>query len=226
VIRQILCCAIFAGGLAAAPGSFVPLFDGKTLNGWQVCNGSASYSVEDGAIVGRTVEGSPNSFLCTTREYGDFVLEFEAKTDPVLNSGVQLRAHRYAAETATRVFNNGKYIDRKFPAGRVHGYQVEISTEAAGNSGGIFDEARRGWLDDLKNNPAAKSAFRDNEWNRFRVVANGDSIKVWLNGVPAADIVDSLDHTGFIALQVHSYKGPKPAEVRWRKIRIQELTPH
>ncbi len=212
--------------LAGADAKFASLFDGKSLKGWQICDGKAEYRVESGAIVGRTVDGSPNSFLCTTRDYGDFELEYEAKTDPALNSGVQLRAHKYEQETKTKVLNGGKLIDRTFPAGRVRGYQVEISNEKAGSSGGIFDEARRGWLDDLSQNEAAKKAFRDNEWNKFRVVAMGDSIKVWVNGVPAADIVDSLDLSGFIGLQVHSYKGPKPLEVRWRNLRIKDLGRH
>ncbi len=56
--------------------------------------------------------------------------------------------------------------------------------------------------------------------------AIGDHIRVWVNGVPAADVVDSMDQTGFIALQVHAFKGPKPAEVRWRNIRIEDRGRH
>ena len=80
--------ALSAGSGSAADEKLVPLFDGETLNGWEVCNGFAKYRVEDGAIVGTTAEGSPNSFLCTKKTYGDFILEFETKTDPALNSGV------------------------------------------------------------------------------------------------------------------------------------------
>ena len=211
----------------AADKPFTPLFDGKTLNGWELCNGKASYRAEGGTIVGTTVEGSPNSFLCTTREYGDFVLEYETKTDPKLNSGLQVRSHRYLKETAVRTLNDTKYLDRKQPAGRVYGYQVEVSTEEAGNSGGIYDEGRRGWVDNLKARPeAARKAFKDNQWNRYRVVASGDSIKTWLNGVPCADLIDPLDQTGFIALQVHAVKGEKPLEVRWRNLRIKDLGKH
>ena len=49
---------------------WIPLFDSKTLNGWSVHSGFAKYHVEDDAIVGTTVKESPNSFLCTDREYG------------------------------------------------------------------------------------------------------------------------------------------------------------
>jgi len=204
----------------------VPLFDGKTLNGWEVCNGKAPYRVEKGVIVGRTAEGSPNSFLCTKKEYGDFVLELETMTDPALNSGIQIRSHRYAAETEVFTFDGKQTAPHKQPAGRVHGYQVEISNEQAGTSGGIYDEARRGWLDNIASDAAASKAFKDSQWNKFKIEAIGDTIRVWVNGVPCAHLTDPLDQTGFIALQVHAYKGEKPAEVRFRNIRIQDLGRH
>lgn len=210
----------------AAAQPLTPLFDGKTLKGWEQCDGFAKFRVEDGAIVGTTAEGSPNSFLCTTREYGDFVLEFEVKVDPVLNSGVQIRSHKYAQETAVTTFNGKTFVQRKHPKGRVYGYQVEISNENAGASGGIYDEARRGWLHNIASDPVASKAFKDNQWNHYKVEAIGDRIRVWVNNVPCADLVDSMDLTGFIALQVHAFKGEKPAEVRWRNIRIQDLGRH
>ncbi len=223
---KLVWIALAAASLAgAADKDFAALFDGKTLNGWEVCNGFATYRVEDGAIVGATAEGSPNSFLCTKKTYGDFVLEFETKTDPALNSGVQIRGHRYAQDVTVRTFDGKQTRERKQPAGRVYGYQVEVSNEKAAGSGGIYDEARRGWLHNIASDAAASKAFKDNQWNRYRVVAAGDSIKTWVNGVPCADLVDPLDQDGFIALQVHQYKG-KPVEVRWRNIRIQDLGRH
>jgi hypothetical protein len=206
--------------------SFVTLFDGKTLNGWKQCNGTAKFSVAAGEIVGTTNEGSPNSFLCSEREYGDFALEFETKTDPALNSGVQIRSHRYPAETAVRTFNGTEILARTQPAGRVYGYQVEVATEESGASGGIYDEARRGWLDKPADGAACKTAFKDNQWNKYRVEANGDRIRTWVNGVACADLVDSMDLTGFIALQVHAFKGEKPVQVRWRNIRIEDNGRH
>jgi hypothetical protein len=194
--------------------SWTPLFDGKSLNGWKQCNGKAEYKVENGEIVGTTAEGSPNSFLCTTREYGDFILEWESKNDPVLNSGVQIRSHQYPQAAG------------RHPAGRVYGYQVEIANEASGNSGGIYDEARRAVFLHEKIDPAAAKAFKDNQWNKYRVEAIGDNFKVSINGVQVLDLIDAEDLTGFIALQVHSFKGEKPAQVRWRNIRIQDLGRH
>ncbi|MBI3683573.1 MAG: DUF1080 domain-containing protein [Acidobacteria bacterium] len=213
-------------GVAMAQDGFRPLFDGKTLNGWKVCNGHASYRVEEREIVGTTAEGSPNSFLCTEKEYGDFILEFETKTDPALNSGVQIRSHQYPADTKVMTNNGRQIVERKHPAGRVHGYQVEIANESSGASGGIYDEARRGWLHNIQKDPAASRAFQDHQWNRYRVEAIGDHIRTWINGVPCADLVDPMDQTGFLALQVHAYKGAKPVEVRWRNIRIQDLGRH
>ena len=71
---------------------FVSLFDGATLNGWTQKNGTATYRVEKGAIVGQTTPGSPNSFLCSNADYGDFDLRFQVKLiDSELNSGVQIR---------------------------------------------------------------------------------------------------------------------------------------
>src|SRR5581483_607321 len=139
---------ILVAGAAFAAGGLHPIFDGKTLSGWNQCNGKASYTIEDGTLVGATVHGRPNSFLCTDRNYANFVLELDEKNDPELNSGIQIRSHRYEKETDTVVNNKGPR-PRHWPVGRVHGYQVEIANEKAGDSGGIFDEARRGWIGNI-----------------------------------------------------------------------------
>lgn len=185
-----------------------PLFNGKNLEGWEQINGEAEYSVEDGTIVGTTVKGSPNSFLCTKKHYTDFELEFEVKDDPRLNSGVQIRSNSLP----------------DYKNGRVHGYQVEIDPSDRAWSGGIYDEARRGWLDDLKDNEAARKAFKNGEWNTFRVLAFKDRIMTWVNGVPAANLEDDMTHKGFIGLQVHGFRGDPPAQVRWKNIRIRDLS--
>src|SRR5262249_19686997 len=105
--------------------SFEALFDGKTLDGWIVREGKAIYRVEDGMIVGQTVEGSANTFLCTRKEYGEFELVFDVKCDKALNSGVQIRSHIYEKETV--VPGDPKKRVRK--AGDVYGYQVEIAAD-------------------------------------------------------------------------------------------------
>jgi hypothetical protein len=194
---------------------FKLLFEGKTLDGWTRRGGQAEYRVEDGCIVGRTVPRTPNTFLCTDKHYGDFLLEYEFKVDERLNSGVQIRSNSLES------YRNG----------RVHGYQVEIDPDVKRGrlwTAGIYDEARRGWLDDLADNEAARKAFRPDEWNHVRVEAVGDSIRTWLNRVPAADLVDSETLSGFIGLQVHGIgdRQDGPFEVRWRNLRIKDLGRH
>ena len=111
-------------------------------------------------------------------------------------------------------------------AGTVYGYQVEIDPSARAYSGGVYDEARRGWLNDLKDNEAARKAFKQGDWNSFRIICKGDSIRTWINGVAAADFKDSMTAKGFIALQVHGVGKRKDRvgkQVRWRNIRIAEL---
>jgi hypothetical protein len=197
------------------------LFDGKSLDGWTQRGGKAEYRVEDGCIVGKSVPNTPNSFLCTNNEYSDFVLELEFKVHPDLNSGVQVRS-QFAPEGQT-IESAGKKI--KGPAGgRVFGYQVEIDPKPRAFTGGVYDEGRRGWLQDLKENEAARKAFKPNEWNRLRIECRGPSLRTWVNGVKAADLKDDVDAKGFIALQVHGVgKKTEPLEVRWRNIRLEEL---
>ena len=206
---------------AAAAQDFKPLFDGKSLDGWEQHGGKAKYRVEDGAIVGTSVPNTQNTFLCTTKEYGDFILELEFKVSPELNSGVQIRSQVFPEEREIDV--EGK--KKKIPADRVHGYQVEIDPSERSFSGAIYDEARRGrFLQDLSQNEAARKAFKQGEWNKFRIECRGDSIKTWINDVRAVDLKDDVTPKGVIALQVHGVGGREdPLEVRWRNIRIAEL---
>ena len=203
---------------------WVSLFDGKTLNGWSVHSGFAKYHVEDGAIVGTTIKGSPNSFLCTDRQYGDFVLEFEVRLDPRLNSGVQIRSTIAEAEKVF-VFSgrDGAPQRRTIPPDRVYGYQVEIATEKSGSSGSIYDEARRAFmLASTKPDPEAGKAFKDGQWNKFRIECKGDRIRTWINDVSCIDLQDGMTSRGVIGLQVHGVgQDAGPYQVRWRNIRMQ-----
>jgi len=209
----LLCLALLAScatHTTHADPAWKPLFDGKTLTGFVQRGGKANYTVEDGVIVGTTLKGTPNSFLCTDRDYGDFILEVEYKVDPRMNSGIQIRSQSLP----------------NYKNGVVHGYQVEIDPSQRAWSGGIYDESRRGWINDLKDNEPARKAFKQNEWNHYRVEAVGDSIRTWVNGVPAADLRDSMTLSGFIALQVHGTSVDEPMQVRWRNLRIQDLGRH
>jgi hypothetical protein len=192
---------------AQTQGEWTYLFNGKDLSGFKQLNGKAKYHVENGEIVGTTVANTPNSFLATDKNYRDFILELEFKVDPSMNSGIQIRSNSLP-----------EYRD-----GRVHGYQVEIDPSTRGWSGGIYDEARRGWLYPLEHNPHGRKAFRQNDWNHYRVEAIGPSIRTWVNGIPAADLIDDLTSEGFIALQVHSIRNTdqEGKQIRWRNVRIQ-----
>ncbi len=213
----VLSVALHAGG---SEEGWKNLFDGKDLEGWVQRGGHAKYSVQDGEIVGTSVPNTGNSFLCTKRDYANFILELEFNVQNGLNSGIQVRSQCFN-EPKTVEFG-GKPI--KIPAGRVHGYQVEIDPSTRAWTGGLYDEGRRGWLVDLKGNQPAREAFKAEKWNTFRIECKGDSIKTWLNGVPAADLHDSVTPSGFIALQVHGVgKKTMPLNVRWRNIRIKEL---
>lgn len=185
---------------------WVSLFDGITLDGWTQRNGTATYRVENAAIVGKTAEGSPNSFLCTNSDYTNFELTFEVNVDEGLNSGVQIRSLSKA----------------EFKNGRVHGPQVEIET-APGESGYIYSEGTsRDWI--TKERPI-KDAYKNGQWNRYIVRARGDRIQTWVNGQSIADIRDpESSQQGFIGLQVHGIKKDTgPFQVRWRDIRIRKL---
>ncbi len=231
LIALLIVLASFSFARERQKDEWVSLFDGKTLNGWSVHSGFAKYHIEDGAIVGTTVKGSPNTFLCTDREYGDFILEFEVRLDPRLNSGVQIRS-KIAKEQMLFVFSgrDGKPQRRKIPPDRVYGYQVEIATEKTGSSGSIYDEARRAFMlasttsstGPLPGDPAASKAFKDGQWNKFRIECKGDRIRTWINDVPCVDLRDSMTSRGIIGLQVHGVgKDDTAYQVRWRNIRIQ-----
>ena len=179
----------------------------KDLSGWEQLNGTAPFRVEKGVVVGTTVPDSPNSFICTKEKYGDFILEFDTWFDPQMNSGVQIRSESRP----------------DYQNGRVHGYQVEMDPSERAWSGGIYDEARRGWLYTLDKNPAGQKALKVGEWNHYRVEAIGTSIRTWVNGIPCADLIDDMTPAGFIALQVHSIgkdNSKVGLQVKWKNIKI------
>lgn len=190
------------------------LFNGKDLSGWVQKGGNAIYEVKDHCIVGTAVKGTPNSFLCTDKEYANFILELEVKVDTLMNSGIQIRSHSKP----------------EYKNGVVHGYQIEIDPSPRAWSGGFYEEQGRGWLQDLKDKPAAQKAFNKYGWNKYRIEAIGSSFKTYVNGIPCTDYSDSLTAAGFIGLQVHSISKKEeldrhaiaPLQVMWRNIRIME----
>jgi hypothetical protein len=183
------------------------LITNNSLEGWNVKGGKAKYIVENGVIIGTTAANTPNTFLTTNEMYGDFIFEIDFKVDSTMNSGIQIRS------------NSLPY----YRDGIVHGYQVEIDPSKRAWSGGIYDEKRRKWLYTLEDNPAAQKAFKQNEWNHYRVEAIGDTIKTWINSVPASYLIDDKTASGFFGLQVHSIgknKDKLGKLVMWKNAKI------
>jgi quinoprotein glucose dehydrogenase len=205
----------------ASEQRWVDLFDGQTLDGWVHLNGSHTFTVEDGAIVGRTVAGSVNSFLCTTREFGDFELELEVYVDEVTNSGIQFRSQ-------ARPVTSGK--GWSYTAGRVYGPQAEIRRnqgEGIPTTGVFYGEALgTGWLSDQETINKGHDFYQNEVWNQLRIVAEGPRMRTWVNGHPIDDItrddVYATHPKGFIGLQVHGIQGKGPFVMKFRKIRIKE----
>ena len=214
---------------------WIDLFDGNSLNGWVHMNGAHRFTVEDNAIVGRTVESSAsmNSFLCTLQEFDDFELELETSIDPVTNSGIQIRSTVRPVQMQGRSF--------EVAAGRVNGPQVEIRRSYKGlpATGHIYGEAMgTNWLTSQEKIQQGHPHFVADGWNTVRIVANGPRIRTWVNGQPVEDIVNEAVYKthprGFIGLQIHGLSQreidanpgagistSQPLEIKWRNIRIR-----
>lgn len=224
-MRKLTCLSILMIGLAfclfpigniqgAEPEEgYVSLFNGKDLSGWSVKGGSATYRVENGSIIGTCVPNTPhNTFLCSEKTFGNFILKLEFKAIIPGNSGVQFRAQCRKEKDMERVF----------------GYQSEIDPSSKNETGRIYDEGRRGfkykriWLDDtpIETIKKMQSKFKMTDWNTMEIQCVGPSIRTWINGVAVSNIFDYYDFSGFIGLQIHA---GKQGEIAWRNIRIKDL---
>ena len=188
---------------------FTSLFNGNDLTGWTVKGGTHTFEAKDGVITGTCVPKSPNAFLCTEKNYSDFIFTCEIKWELDSNSGVMIRAQASTNEKGrTRVF----------------GPQCEMEglNNVRGWSGGIYGEGIGGWryplwLDAHKE---VRQALKKDAWNRLTIQAEGDTIKTWLNGHPAAHWKTTEYMDGFIGLQVHAGKQGK---ILFRNIKVREL---
>lgn len=177
---------------AADDDGFVPLFDGQTLNGW---HGNSSYwSVQDGAIVGRTDGNIPaNTFLISDKTYGDFVLKVKFRLHNNRgNSGIQFRSEELPPREGQPPFI-------------VAGYQADIADNQF--LGILYGERTgRGIIRDLtaEQRAAVAAAYKPDEWNEYVITAQGDHITLTLNGVTTVDLDDPPGaKSGVIALQLH-----------------------
>jgi len=204
-LKTYLLALTIAAGLQTASAQtkagYTNLFNGKNLNGWKILAGKAEYKVENAGITGTAVLNSGNTFLVTEKEYGDFILELDAKTESDLtNSGVQLRSHYNAAG------HEGK--------GQVYGRQCEIDPSTRKWTGGIYDEGRRDWLYPMDLNAKAQNAWKNGAFNHIKIECIGNITKTWINGIATAMVVDTIDAKGFIGLQVHAISDEKQAGKR------------
>lgn len=163
------------------------LFNGYDLSGWNVRDGNSTVLVDDGALVALHQGTDSHTYLTTEKRYGDFILELDVKIIGDLNSGIILRGIQ----------------DPDIKEGKVHGYQMEIDQSERQWTGGIFEEMGRGWLYSLEGKEEARAAYRNSDWNHYRVEAIGDRIRIWVNGVPALNMVDKKTAEGVIAFQIH-----------------------
>lgn len=191
------------------PGAWTDLFRDTSPTDWKICGGGATFELDDGVLTGTTAPNIPNSFFTTTRTYADFELIYEAKVDPRLNSGVQIRSDIVGGATN--------------PNGPLRGYQVELDPSDRAFTAGIYEERFRGWLHPLHAAPSPRRAFRPNDWNEIRVLCVGPIIRTWINGIPAAEVFDVVATDGHIGFQVHGVGDmAEPLTVQFRDARIRE----
>lgn len=203
---------VLAPSFRAGEPPWVPLFNGRDFTGWTLVGPTnlAPAAIEEGAMILRQrIKTAEHTFVASERTFRDFILELDLKDDPGFNSGILVRC--VAAPDAARV--------------RLNGYQVKIDNTARAWTGGIFDDFGDSWrwLHDLADNEPGRAAFRLGEWARFRIEAIGETIKVWVNGVPTCHLVDEKYREGRIAFKIHAL-GERPSDtlnaIRLKNIRI------
>ena len=183
--------------------NFVQQLGGDSLEDWVHVGGKATYTVTEGTLHGVGASGG-NAFLHSPREYADFEFTCQVQMAAGGNSGIQIRSTMDGA--------------------RLRGYQLAFDGEPRAYTGGLYDEGGRGWLQPLEGDSyaAARAAMTLGEWTDFRILAVGDHIQSWINGVPACDYHDDALSSGIIAFQVHD---GGVTDVKWRAIKIREIPP-
>ena len=206
IFTLILFLLLIALQLKGQETKWQNLLQNNNLNDFVRLNGKADFTLKDGILIGTSKLNTPNSFLATKTKYSNFILEFDVLVDYNLNSGVQFRSESL----------------KSYMNGRVHGYQCEIETSTRRWAGGIYDEARRGWLYPLSRNKEGQGAFINGRWNKYRIEAIDNSIKTFVNGVETSNLFDDMTQKGFIAFQVHGISDTEQEgkQVRWKNIRI------
>jgi len=201
---------------------WITLFDGETLDGWVHMNNSQRYTVENGAIIGRTVAGSRNSFLCSKTEFADFELECDVMVDTLTNQGIQFRS---SVRPVTEKDHH------QFRAGRVWGPQIEIRQKMGDSvitTGLIYGEALgTGYLSSDEKMKDSHDFYVNKGWNRIRLLAEGPRMRTYVNGQLVEDLVNEEVYKthpkGFIGLQVHGIEGERQFVMGWKNIRVRPI---
>ena len=191
---------------AAEVGKAVALFDGKSFAGWDG-DTKKTFRIQDGSIVGGSLSAAVprNEFLCTTRDYTNFVLrvEFKLLGGPKANGGVQIRTKR--------IPNHHE----------VSGYQADMGDPSWW--GCLYDESRRNKVLAKSDIEAVNKVLKREDWNQYEIRCEGKRIQITLNGLKTVDYTEAdpaIPSSGIIAVQIH---GGPPSEAWYRNIMIEEL---
>ncbi len=182
----------------AKQDKFVPLFNGKNLDGWKVY-GTEKWYVEDGNIICESGPDKQYGYLATTQPYKNFVLELEFQQEANGNSGVFFRS--------------------SIEGTKITGWQVEVAPPGH-DTGGIYESYGRGWLAQIPDEK--EDILKMGDWNKMRIEVQGDEVTTYLNGQEMTHLKDNKigQATGSIALQIHDGGGIK---VRWRNLKVKTL---
>ena len=175
------------------------LFNGKDLSGWKVYGTEKWYVDNNGLLVSESGPDKGYGYLGTTADYGDFEVELEFKQEANGNSGVFIRST----------------VDGT----KVSGWQVEVAPPG-NDTGGIYESYGRGWL--IKPDPEKDKALKFGEWNKMKIVVQGDRVISYVNGVEMVNYEDEKIGAGKggVLLQIHDGGGIK---VYWKNIVLKKL---
>ncbi len=202
-LSLLLLTALASTSLAAENEGFQPIFDGKTLTGWE--GNLKVFRIEDGAIVGGSLKEpiERNEFLCTRDTYGDFELKIKFKVlGKGANAGVQIRTKR--------IPNHHE----------VEGYQADLGD---GWWGCLYDESRRNKVLVQADADKLAKVLKHDDWNEYVIRCQGKRIQLWINGLQTVDYTEpeeKIEQSGIIGLQIH---GGGPSEAWYKDIEIKKL---
>lgn len=207
----------------AAEDGFVPIFNGKNLEGWQGLGGdTSSYYAQDGQLI---CKETGKVHLFTVKEYANFILRLEIKMDPGGNNGIGIRTkvskQPHLEGSEIQVLDDPYYARGLPREGKDPKDWVPLKDyQHHGSIYGVVP-AKPGYL-----KPAG-------QWNQQEIICDGRRVKITLNGVVIVDAhldqvkpIDGLQHPGLFYTQGHiglHAHGNYGAKVYFRNLRIKQL---